>query len=159
MIDSVKRFISAYYGCKCAKAFYIKYQGLLNPLLGQIQPKPLPVLIRDENEDENYEEWTVKQIINSKYFGKGRGRRLYYKATYTGFDIDQPEWQLWEDFKNVKDLISDFYYANPQKPGLSRDFVPNPLWEPSQLNRCILPSRNYSDKILRNFNRRSKLSN
>ena len=77
--------------------------------------------------NKNHKEWTIKQIINSKYFSKGRGRRLYYRATYIGFDIDQLEWQLQEDFKNAKDLISNFYYANLQKPGLSRDFVPNPL--------------------------------
>ena len=108
-----------------------------NPLLGQTQPKPLPVLIQDENEDENHKEWTIKQIINSKYFGKGRGRRLYYRAIYTGFDIDQLEQQLQEDFKNTKDLISNFYHANPQKLGLSRDFVPNPLQEPLQSSIII----------------------
>ena len=32
-----------------------------------------------------------------------------------------------ENFKNAKDLISNFYYINPQKLGLSRDFMPNPL--------------------------------
>jgi len=33
MIDLVKRFIGAYYNYKRAKAFNIKYQGLLHPLL------------------------------------------------------------------------------------------------------------------------------
>ena len=109
--------------------FYLQllYFHQPNPLLKQTQPKPPPVLIQDKNEDKNYKKWTIKQIINSKYFGKGRGRRLYYRAIYIGFDIDQPEWQPWEDFKNVKDLISDFHYANPQKLDLSRDFMPNPL--------------------------------
>jgi len=32
MIDLVERFIGAYYGYKRAKAFNIKYQGLLHPL-------------------------------------------------------------------------------------------------------------------------------
>ena len=120
--------------CRIQPVFHLwlLYLYQPNPLSGQIQPEPPLVLIRDENEDENYEEQTVKRIIDSKYFSKGRGRRLYYRAIYTGFDIDQPEWQLQEDFKNVKDLISDFYYANLQKPGLSRDFVPNPLQEPLQ---------------------------
>ena len=63
---------------------------------------------------------------------KGRGQQLYYKAIYIGFDIDQPKQQLQEDFKNAKDLISDFHYTNPQKPGLSRDFIPNSLQEPLQ---------------------------
>ena len=37
MIDLVERFISACYSCKCAKVFYIKYQGLLYPLLVPIR--------------------------------------------------------------------------------------------------------------------------
>jgi hypothetical protein len=32
-----------------------------------------------------------------------------------------------KDFKNAKDLISNFYYTNLQKPGLSKDFILNPL--------------------------------
>ena len=42
--------------------FYLQLLYLYqpNPLLGQIQPKPLLVLIRDKNKDENYKEWTVK---------------------------------------------------------------------------------------------------
>ena len=114
--------------------FYLQLLHLYqpNPLLKRIQPEPPLVLIQDENEDKNYKEQTIKQIINSKYFGKGRGRWLYYRAIYIGFDIDQPEQQPQEDFKNIKDLISNFYYINLQKLGLSRDFIPNLLWEPLQ---------------------------
>ena len=65
-----------------------------NLLLEQIQPEPPPVLIQDKNEDKNYKKWTIERIINSKYFGKGRGQWLYYKAIYIGFNINQPEWQL-----------------------------------------------------------------
>ena len=74
-------------------------------------------------------EWTIEQIINSKYFSKGKGQWLYYKAIYIGFNIDQPEQQPQKDFKNAKDLISNFHYINPQKLNLNKDFIPNPLWE------------------------------
>ena len=69
-------------------------------------------------------------ILNTLVKAEDGGSTI--KLSTQDFNIDQPEWQLWEDFKNAKDLISDFYYANPQKPGLSRDFIFNPLWEPLQ---------------------------
>jgi len=37
IIDLVKCFINAYYSYKCTKVFYIKYQGLLDPLLVPIR--------------------------------------------------------------------------------------------------------------------------
>ncbi|MBW0481696.1 hypothetical protein O181_021411 [Austropuccinia psidii MF-1] len=75
----------------------------------QNQEPPPRVIIEDE------EEWEVSQILDSKL---KRGK-LWYLVEWKGFSQD-PERSIWEPnekLKNCPELVKDFHYFYPEKPG------------------------------------------
>jgi transposase InsO family protein len=77
-----------------------------NPLPGQINLPPEPVVIANDAE------WEVQDIIAVK---KTR-ERLYYRAKWTGYD-DDPEWYPASDFKYSPHKLRDFHLQYPNQPG------------------------------------------
>ena len=78
-----------------------------NPLPGQRNPPPEPVVFQDQDE------WELENILDSK---KIRGR-LKYRVKWTGWDDDQH----WYDadngeFDNARDIVNDFHRRYPNKP-------------------------------------------
>ena len=95
------------------KIFDIFHPSLLSlahtdPLPGQKNPPPAPVIIEDK------EEWNVEDILDSK---KVRGR-LKYRIKWQGVDEDR-NWYNADggEFDNSKDLVQDYYTRYPNKPG------------------------------------------
>ena len=80
-----------------------------DPLPGQINEPPQPVVIDDE------EEWEVDDILDSRLFG--RGKRLQYRVKWKGLDQDL-EWYNADggQFDNCQDLVEDFHRRYPIKP-------------------------------------------
>jgi transposase InsO family protein len=80
-----------------------------DPLPGQINEPPQPVVVDDEDE------WEVDDILDSRLFGKGK--RLQYKVRWKGLDQDL-EWYNADggEFDNCQDLVEDFHRRYPIKP-------------------------------------------
>ncbi|MBW0549573.1 hypothetical protein O181_089288 [Austropuccinia psidii MF-1] len=75
----------------------------------QHQEPPPPIIIEEE------EEWEVSQILNSKF----KRRKLWYFVEWKGFS-QNPERSTWEPAKSLKnfpELVKDFHYLYPDKPG------------------------------------------
>ncbi|MBW0490513.1 hypothetical protein O181_030228 [Austropuccinia psidii MF-1] len=101
---------------KCKSIHPVFHISLLEPVKTSTIPNwnqepPPPIIIKEE------EEWEVSQILESKL---KRGK-LWYLVLWKGFSKD-PERSTWEPakiFNNCPELIMDFHYSYPDKPGLN----------------------------------------
>jgi len=75
-----------------------------DPLLGQVQPAPPPIIVDDEPE------WDVDEIVDSHF----RGRTLEYLARWVGFD--ELTWEPADLFANAPSVVKRFYTSYPPKP-------------------------------------------
>jgi transposase InsO family protein len=81
-----------------------------DPLPGQRQEEPLPVIVEDEHE------WEVEKILGVRVVRK----QLRYRVQWVGFDIDPDEY-LPEDLKHAPNVLQDFHKEYPSKPGPPRN--------------------------------------
>ncbi|MBW0466764.1 hypothetical protein O181_006479, partial [Austropuccinia psidii MF-1] len=88
--------------------------SLLRPVKTLIIPNwhqepPPPIIIEEE------EEWEVSQILDSKI---KRGE-LWYLVEQKCFsqDPERPTWEQTKNLKNFPELIQDFHFLYPEKPG------------------------------------------
>ena len=84
----------------------------MDPLPGQINPPPPPVIIR------GHEEWVVEQILDSRW----HRATPQYRVSWRG----HPE-RRWEPWYHVRDLIQlpVFHNRYPRKPGpMPEDAIP-----------------------------------
>ncbi|KAI6245936.1 hypothetical protein HI914_06256 [Erysiphe necator] len=84
-----------------------------NPLPGQYNDPPPPIRIMRNNEE--FDEYELDQIVNSRMFGN----QLKYQAMFTGDDNwnTKPHWQPWHHFDGSPYAIADFHHRHPEKPG------------------------------------------
>ena len=75
-----------------------------DPLLGQQNPPPLPVIMDDN------EKWHVEEILDSRIYH----RRLQYLVKWIGFD--RPDWEPAEGI-NKLEAVNRFHQRYPEKPG------------------------------------------
>lgn len=80
-----------------------------DPLPGQSQAPPSPVVVEGE------EEYEVESILDSKLI---RGK-FYYKAKWEGYPSDD-QWYEADNFDNAQELLKEFHEAYPDKPNKSR---------------------------------------
>jgi hypothetical protein len=75
-----------------------------DPLPGQHNPTPPPVIV------DNEEEWHVEEVLDSRIFRK----RLQYKIKWVGYNESD-----WEPAENVNKLamVDHFHQRYPDKPG------------------------------------------
>jgi hypothetical protein len=80
-----------------------------DPLPGQHQEPPGPVIVRDQ------EEYEVDDILAARLFGKGK--RLQFKVKWKGYPPDDA-WYNADDgeFDHSKAIVDDFYKRNPSAP-------------------------------------------
>ncbi|MBW0551766.1 hypothetical protein O181_091481 [Austropuccinia psidii MF-1] len=73
------------------------------------QEPPPPIIIEEE------EEWEVSQILDSKL---KRGK-LWYLVEWKRFsqESERSTWEPTENLKNCPELVTDFHYLHPDKPG------------------------------------------
>jgi RNase H-like domain found in reverse transcriptase/Reverse transcriptase (RNA-dependent DNA polymerase)/Integrase zinc binding domain len=84
-----------------------------DPLPGQIQPPPGPVIIDEDEGDEEEAEWEVKRLIDSRIH-KTKG--LQYRADWVGWPPDK-KWYPAKNFENAPEVRNEFHAAYPNKPG------------------------------------------
>jgi len=75
-----------------------------DPLPGQVQPAPPPIIVDDEPE------WEVDEIVDSRF----RGRTLEYLARWVGFD--KLTWEPADLFANAPSVVKRFHTSYPAKP-------------------------------------------
>jgi len=75
-----------------------------DPLPGQIQPTPPPIIVDDELE------WEVDKIVDSRL----RGQTLKYLAHWIGFD--ELTWETANMFTNAPSVVRRFHTAYLAKP-------------------------------------------
>ncbi|MBW0465292.1 hypothetical protein O181_005007 [Austropuccinia psidii MF-1] len=73
------------------------------------QELPPPIIIEEE------EEWEVSQILDSKI----NREELRYLVEWKGFSQypERSTWEPTENLKNFPELVNDFHYLHPDKPG------------------------------------------
>ncbi|MBW0568333.1 hypothetical protein O181_108048 [Austropuccinia psidii MF-1] len=73
------------------------------------QEPPPPIIIEEEGE------WEVSQILDSKL----KRRKLWYLVEWKGFsqDSERSAWEPAESLKNSPELVKEFHFFYPDKPG------------------------------------------
>ena len=80
-----------------------------DPILGQVQPEPTPVII------DGHKEYVIKKILNSNWLGK----HFQYKVTYDGYGKEHDEWLFRDDLledlgvESLEDYEKEFYGRHP----------------------------------------------
>jgi len=74
-----------------------------DPLPGQVQPAPPPIIVDDEPE------WEVDEIVDSRF----HGRTLEYLACWVGFD--ELTWEPANMFANAPSVVKRFHTSYPTK--------------------------------------------
>jgi len=79
-----------------------------DPYPGQVAPPPPPVVV--EGEDE----YVVEEVVDSRWRGRGRNRKLQYKVKWQGY-----EELTWEPAENLEEVaaVDRFHLLRPGKPG------------------------------------------
>jgi hypothetical protein len=67
--------------------------------------RPLPI-VRESNEQM---EWEVDRIVDHRYRGKGKSKRLEYLVLWKGYPDYERTWQKEIDLKNAPAVIKDYW--------------------------------------------------
>ena len=78
-----------------------------DPLPGQIEPPPPPVITEWEEP-----EWELEEVEDSRWYR----RRLQYRVKWMGFPPDRT-WYNADGFENAQELVKMFHKRYPKKPG------------------------------------------
>jgi hypothetical protein len=91
--------------------FYVSYlrQATNDPLLGQYLEPPPPIKINQERE------WEVEEILDSRWHGRGRNKRLQYIVKWRGYNDDRTFYDT-NRFGHAQEIIEEFYKTHPDKP-------------------------------------------
>jgi hypothetical protein len=82
-----------------------------NPLSGQANPEPPPLELEDGETEYEVQEVLAVKLIQGK---------LKYKLQWKGWDSD-PEWYLASSLSNSPIALRDFYKANSDRLGSSKN--------------------------------------
>ena len=77
-----------------------------DPLPGQVQPRPPPIVVEGNDEVE----WEVDEIVDSKFVGRG----LKYLVRWLGYD--ELTWEPATFLSNAPTAVKRFHEAYPAKP-------------------------------------------
>ena len=80
----------------------------VDPLPGQCQEPPPPIVVTDEAEHE--EEYEVEYIADARRFR----RKIQYLVKWSGYD--HPTWEPLEHLRNAADTVQIFHERYPDKP-------------------------------------------
>lgn len=91
----------------------ILHPAQMNPLQGQIQEAPPPVVTQREGEDGPEELYEMEDIWDSRLYR--RNGDVQYKVKWRGSNAD---WRFWEMvLPGCDDIVQRFYEGYPGKPG------------------------------------------
>ena len=107
-----------------------------NPLPGQHDPDPGPIVIAHEPE------WEVEEILDSRLYRRKldpitrEKELLQYRIRFTGWDTynQTPKWENFDKLENARDAVADFHHRYPDKPGPHSTYQRPADWEPPNNN-------------------------
>ena len=75
-----------------------------------VQLPPLPIIVNDKPE------FKISEILNSQIDNHQCACKLLYLVSWTGYE-GTDEWILTSELEHASELVADFHYAYPAKPG------------------------------------------
>lgn len=79
-----------------------------DPLPGQNPPPPPPVEIDEEAE------WELDDILDSRWTGRGRNKRLQYKVAWKGYPSDDTFYDA-DGFEHANEIVADYHARYPER--------------------------------------------
>ncbi|QRW26231.1 Retrotransposable element Tf2 protein [Rhizoctonia solani] len=79
---------------------------------GRNPPQPAPIIT-----EEGEEEYKVERIIDSKWKGRGKSRKLWYLVKWKGYDKGSNSWEPTDNVGNAQEALEEFYKEHPEAVG------------------------------------------
>jgi hypothetical protein len=80
-----------------------------NTIPGRVDPPEPPT-------GDDLDFYEASEIVDSKYIGRGRGRRVLYLVKWSGYGRDDMTWEPYENIIEGGDqLLLDFHMSYPEK--------------------------------------------
>ncbi|KAF8759769.1 hypothetical protein RHS01_01831 [Rhizoctonia solani] len=79
---------------------------------GRNPPQPAPVIT-----EEGEEEYEVEKILDSKWKGRGKSKKLWYLVKWKGYDEGSNSWEPVDNVTNAKEVREDFHKEYPDAVG------------------------------------------
>ncbi|KAF8753779.1 hypothetical protein RHS01_06730 [Rhizoctonia solani] len=103
---------------------------------GRDPPQPAPIIT-----EEGEEEYEVEKILDSKWNGRGKTRKLWYLVKWKGYDEGSNSWEPIDNVGNAQEVLEEFHKEHPDASIGDRatDFKPT-SWEVSleRVTRLLL---------------------
>ncbi|QRW26435.1 Retrotransposable element Tf2 protein [Rhizoctonia solani] len=95
---------------------------------GHDPPQPAPIIT-----EEGEEEYEVERIIDSKWKGRGKSRKLWYLVKWRGYNEGSNLWEPIDNVDNAQEAIKEFHDEHPDASIGDRatDFKPTCIIGPS----------------------------
>jgi hypothetical protein len=65
---------------------------------------------------DEHDEWEVEKILDARWTGKGKSRKLQWLVRWKGYNDKEATWEPLSHLKNALELLDEFYTENPSKP-------------------------------------------
>ncbi|QRW18204.1 Transposon Tf2-12 polyprotein [Rhizoctonia solani] len=75
---------------------------------GRDPPQPAPIITK-----EGEEEYEVERILDSKWKGRGKSKKLWYLVKWKGYDKGSNSWEPVDNVGNAQEAIEEFHMEHP----------------------------------------------
>ncbi|KAF8750819.1 Chromo (CHRromatin Organization MOdifier) domain [Rhizoctonia solani] len=79
---------------------------------GQDPPQPAPIIT-----EEGEEEYEVEKILDSKWKGRGKARKLWYLVKWKGYNEGSNSWEPVDNVGNAQEALEEFHKEHPDAVG------------------------------------------
>ncbi|QRW23676.1 Transposon Tf2-12 polyprotein [Rhizoctonia solani] len=79
---------------------------------GRDPPQPAPIIT-----EEGEEEYEVERILDSKWKGRGKSKKLWYLVKWKGYDKGSNSWEAVDNVGNAQEAIKEFHMEHPDAVG------------------------------------------
>ncbi|QRW20471.1 Retrotransposable element Tf2 protein [Rhizoctonia solani] len=79
---------------------------------GRNPPQPAPIIT-----EEGEEEYKVEKILDSKWKGRGKTKKLWYLVKWKGYDEGSNLWEPIDNVGNAQEVLEEFHKEHPNAVG------------------------------------------
>ncbi|QRW23856.1 Retrotransposable element Tf2 protein [Rhizoctonia solani] len=79
---------------------------------GRNPPQPAPIIT-----EEGEEEYKVEKILDSKWKGQGKTKKLWYLVKWKGYDEGSNLWEPIDNVGNAQEVLEEFHKEHPNAVG------------------------------------------
>ncbi|QRW15631.1 Retrotransposable element Tf2 protein [Rhizoctonia solani] len=79
---------------------------------GRDPPQPAPIIT-----EEGEEEYKVEKILDSKWKGRGKTKKLWYLVKWKGYDEGSNLWEPIDNVGNAQEVLEEFHKEHPDAVG------------------------------------------